>query len=79
MTLHEKKGTRGCREKAKELLNRINHNWKHDSETPHRLNLWHTPQRLKRFKGTDPLMALVTYNSDTRTTHDQLGGIRIFG
>ena len=78
-TLHAKKGDKECRKKAEELLNRIEHNWKPDSETPHRLNLWHTPRRLKRNKEADPLVALVIYNPDTRTTHNQLGGIRIFG
>ena len=77
--LHVKQGDKECRRKAEELIKRIEHNWKPDNETPHRHNLWHTPKRIKIYKEADPYKTLVIYNPDTRTTHDQLGRIRIFG
>ena len=68
-----------CKEKAKELLNRMGNRWNPGQETPQRHNLWHTPRRIERNKGTDPVASLVLYNPDTRSTHNLLGGIRIFG
>ena len=69
----------GCREKTKELLNRLDDHWKSDREAPQRHNLWHTPRIIKRNRKTDLLNALVLYNPDTITTHDMLGGIKIIG
>ena len=77
--IHEPQGGQGCRKKAKELLNRIKDQWHPERETPQRHNLWHTPRRLKRYKEADPVATTVTYNPDTRTVHDVLGGVRIFG
>jgi hypothetical protein len=37
------------------------------------------PEGVERNGGTDPLVALVLFNPDTRTKHSLLGGIRIFG
>ena len=69
----------GCREKAKELINRIKDEWHPDKETPQRHNLWHSPRRIERNRKADIKKKPVSYNTDTRTTHDILGGIRIFG
>jgi len=65
--------------KAAELLNRIEYKWNPGKETPQRLDLWHTPNRIKRNKNKDPQYSLITFNPDTRSTHCLLGGIRIFG
>ena len=72
-------GNDDCRKKARELLNRVNDVWNPNKETPQRHNLWHTPNRIKRNTKADLMLMSVLYNPDTRTTHDALGGIRIFG
>ena len=76
--LHEKPNGNGCRRKARDLLNRIEYKWNPSRETPQKYDLWHTPRRLKRNKNTDPAVALVLFNPDTRSKHSLLGGIRIF-
>ena len=72
-------GNLGCREKAKELINRIRDEWHPNKETPQRHNLWHSPRRIERNRKADIKKTPVLYNPDTRTTYDLLGGIRIFG
>src|SRR5258706_7472039 len=69
----------GCKEKAKELINRIRDGWNPNKETPQRHSLWHTPRRIERNRKANLMKTSVLYNPDTRTTHDLLGGIRIFG
>ena len=46
--LSGKPGGKVCREKAKELINRVKDQWNPSRETPQRHTLWHTPRRLKR-------------------------------
>jgi len=67
-----------CCSKAVELLNRIEYKWNPRKETPQRLDLWHTLNRIKRNKNKDPQYSLITFNPDTRSMHCLLGGIRIF-
>ena len=73
-----RQGNHGCRDKARELLNRIDDNWNPNRETPQRHNLWHTPRRIIRYEKADPQMEPVLYNPDTRSTLPLLEGIRIF-
>jgi len=68
-----------CRNKARELLNRVRDTWNPNKETPQRHNLWHTPRRIERNTKANLMKMSVLYNPDTRTKHDTLGGIRIFG
>ncbi|SRR5258706_3855169 len=68
-----------CRNKAIELLNWVKDKWNLNKENPQRHNLWHTPQRIKKNAKVNLMMTSVLYNPDTRTTHNTLGGIRIFG
>ena len=75
----DKPNGRSCKEKAAELLTRINKKWNPNWETPHRHNLWYTPERTKKYKGLDPKSAPVLYNPNTRSEHSLLGGIQIFG
>ena len=77
--LHGKHKDKKCREKAKELLNRVKHHWHPKGETPQRHDPVAYAQKDQEEWGTDPLKALVLYNPDTRTKHSLLGGIRIFG
>jgi hypothetical protein len=70
---------RKCREKANDILNRVQNQWNPNKMTPQRHNLWHTPSRLKKNKDADPAKVPVLYNPDTRSKHSLLGGIRIFG
>ena len=76
---NNRNGKHGCKDKAKELLNRVRDNWNPNKETPQRHNLWHTPRRIEWNSKADITKTSVLYNPDTRTTHDLLGGIRIFG
>ena len=64
-----------CREKAKELLNRIRDEWNPNKETPQRHSLWHTPQRIERSKKANIKKTPVLYNPDTRVTHNVLRNI----
>ena len=77
--INERPGRNSCWEKAKELLNRIGKNWNPRGESPRRHNLWHTPHRLEKNKDADPKRTTVLYNPDTRSVHNLLGGLRIFG
>ena len=45
---------------------------------PQKHDLWHTPRRIERYKGTNPLERIVLFNPDTRSKHYMLGAIRIF-
>ena len=69
---------KNCGEKAMELLSRIERKWNPMLETPQRHDLWHTPNRIKRYREADPLTRVVLYNPDTRSKHCMLGAIRIF-
>jgi hypothetical protein len=71
--------TRGCREKARELLSQVGRHWNPNRETSQRHTLWHTPQRPIRYKGLDPVAATVLYNPDPRSMYSILGGIRVSG
>jgi len=68
-----------CRRKANELLNRVENKWNPNHSSPQRHNLWHTPRRIKKFKGKDPAKISILFNPDTRSHHSLLEGIRIFG
>ena len=46
--LYENLNGRKCKEKAIDLLNRVEHLWKPSQESPQRHNLWHTPRTKKK-------------------------------
>ena len=75
----DRRGRNACKEKARDLLNRVQDKWNLNRETPQRHDLWHTPRRIERHTKADLAKMSVRYNPDTRTTHDVLGGLRIFG
>jgi len=56
----------------------LNKKWNSTLETPQRHNLWHTPNRIKRYREADPMTRVILYNPDTRSKHCMLGAIRIF-
>ena len=55
---------KSCKDKAQELLTRINEHWNPNQETPRRNNLWHTPRRIK---GTRSLTRNLKRCSTTHT------------
>ena len=59
-----------CKKKAKDLINRLK-----DA----RGTTYGTPRRIKGHTNANLMQKSVLYNPDTRTDHDTLGGIRIFG